>query len=101
MKSYTTVFKPEAEGHLDSLYDYIAGSASDDVAARYIDAIIADCLALSHFPQRGTARDDLSPGLRSISHRRRAVIVFTIEGDRVVIIGIFYGGQDWETALAN
>ena len=95
------MFKPEAQDHLDNLYDYIADSASDDVAARYIDAIIGDCFALSNFPQRGTALDDLSPGLRSISHRRRAVIVFTIEENRVVIIGIFYFGQDWETALVN
>jgi putative addiction module CopG family antidote len=30
---------------------------------------------------------------------RRVTIAFTIEGNSVIILGVFYGGQDYETAL--
>jgi toxin ParE1/3/4 len=53
------------------------------------------------FPERGTRRDDLSPGLRIVGYRRRATIAFTVESDAVIIQGIFYGGQDYEAALRD
>jgi toxin ParE1/3/4 len=37
--------------------------------------------------------------LRITSYRKRVVIAFDVDADRVNIIGIFYGGQDYETAL--
>ncbi|MGB5087418.1 MAG: type II toxin-antitoxin system RelE/ParE family toxin [Methylocystis silviterrae] len=54
---------------------------------------------LETFPERGTRRDDLRPGLRTIGFRRRVTIAFAVETDAVTIIGIFYGGQDLEAAL--
>ncbi len=47
-------------------------------------------------------RDDVRPGLRITNYRGRTVIAF--RGDdtarRVSVLGIFYGGQDYETALS-
>ena len=57
------------------------------------------CEKLEIFPHRGTRRDDLRPGLRTIGIRRRVMIAFAVEADAVTIIGIFYGGQDFEAAL--
>jgi plasmid stabilization system protein ParE len=37
--------------------------------------------------------------LRITSYRKRVVIAFDVDADRVNIIGIFYDGQDYETAL--
>jgi toxin ParE1/3/4 len=48
---------------------------------------------------RGTSREDIRPGLRTISYRKRVVVAFDVDADRVNIIGIFYGGQDYETVL--
>jgi len=48
---------------------------------------------------RGTQRDDVRPGLRVTNYKGRAVIAFTVDADRVSILGVFYGGQDYETVL--
>ena len=44
-------------------------------------------------------RDDARPGLRITHYRKRAVIAFDVDADLVSIIGVFYGGQDYETIL--
>ena len=41
----------------------------------------------------------MRPGLRITNYRKRAVIAFDVAGDWVSIIGVFYGGQDYETIL--
>ncbi len=97
--SYTVVFTPEAEAQLVELYGYIAAEASAEIAARFTDGIVTYCESLSTFPARGNRRDDIRPGLRIISYRKRVAIAFHVDEDRVNIIGIFYGGQDYEAAL--
>ena len=99
MKRYAVVFTPEARDQLVALYRLIATEASPDIALRYTDTIMSRCEALSLFPGRGTARDDIRPGLRITSFRKRSVIAFTVDADRVAILGIFHGGQDYEAAL--
>ena len=44
-------------------------------------------------------RDDVRPGLRITNYKKRAVIAFAVEADQVSIIGIFYGGEVYETVL--
>jgi hypothetical protein len=39
------------------------------------------------------------PGLRTIGFERRATIAFQVMQDEVVILRIFYGGEDYERAL--
>ena len=56
-------------------------------------------MALEISPARGTRRDDIRPGLRTIGFERRATIAFRIVGREVVIIRIFYGGRDFERIL--
>jgi plasmid stabilization system protein ParE len=61
------------------------------------------CSALRSLPERGTRRDDIRPGLRTVGFRRRVTIVFQLDEMRpaVIIHGIFYGGQDFEAALRD
>jgi len=101
VKTYKVVFSPEARAQLVDLYRHIAAAASPEVAARYTDAIVTHCEALSTFPMRGTMRDDIRPGLRITNYRKRAVIAFSVLDDMVAIIGVFYGGRDYETALQD
>ncbi len=98
---YRVVFSPEAEKQLAALYRYIAAAASPDIAARYTEAIVTYCESLKTFPHRGTKRDDIRPGLRITNHKKRAVIAFAVDAEMVSIIGIFYGGQDYETVLQD
>ncbi len=96
MKKYEVSFRPRAEADLFGLYQYIAEEAGTAVAGGYIEAA---CLALAAFPERGTRRDDLRRGLRTIGFERRATIAFQVMQDEVVIIRIFYGGRDYERAF--
>ena len=101
MKQYTVIFTPEAQEQLAALYHYIAVAASPEVAARYTNAIVTYCEGLHTFPLRGTCRDDIRPGLRITHYKKRTVIAFDVDAELVSIIGVFYGGQDYETDLQS
>ena len=96
------MFAPEAQEHLLSLYRYIAKHASPATAAKYTEAIVAYCERLGSFPQRGLLRDDVRPGLRLTNYRRRTVIAFEVDDANhfVAIIGVFYGGRNYEAFLS-
>jgi len=96
---YRIVFTPEARDELDQLYAYIAAAADVDIASRFVDGIIDHIAILKEFPKRGTPRDDLRPGLRTLAWRRRVTIAFMVEERDVVVFGIFYGGRDFESLL--
>jgi len=99
MKRYEVSFRPQAEADLFDLYRYIARESGTAVAGAYIDRIETACLALETFPERGTRRDDLRPGLRTMGFERRATIVFQVMEREVIIVRIFYGGRDYEREL--
>ena len=101
MSRYAVIFTPEAQEQLAALYHYIAAAASPNIAERYTSAIVAYCESLRDFPHRGTCRDDVRPGLRITNYKKRAVIAFAVEANLVSIVGVFYGGQDYETALQS
>jgi plasmid stabilization system protein ParE len=46
-------------------------------------------------------RDDIRPGLRVTNYKGRTVIAFNVEADQVFILGLFYGGQDYENVLQD
>jgi len=63
--------------------------------------VVTTCQGLALFPLRGAAREDIRPGLRLTHHKGRTVIAYAVDEDAqtVSILGVFYGGQDHETAL--
>jgi toxin ParE1/3/4 len=93
------VFRRAAENDLRELYDYIAERGGKSVAGKYIGRIEAACMNLAEFPERGTKRSELVPGLRIIGFERRAAIAFVVEADAVRIMRVLYGGRafpdDW------
>ncbi|AZO27742.1 MULTISPECIES: type II toxin-antitoxin system RelE/ParE family toxin [Mesorhizobium] len=91
---YRIVFHAKAEAELEQLYDDIAERASPAVAWDFVVGIRDHCLGLSTFPQRGTERVEIMPGLRIIGYRRAVSIVFAVDGERVLILGIFYAGRN-------
>ena len=76
---------------------------SVETADRYTEAVVAFCEKLATFPQRGVDRDGVRPGLKTTHYRGRTVIAYAVDeaAQRVSIIGIFYGGQDYETSLSE
>lgn len=97
----SVIFSPSARDQLDAIFDYIAEAASPAIAQRFTDAIVDHVGKLSDYPRRGTPRDDLVPGLRTISFRRRVTIAFGVDEDLVLVVGIYYGGQDYEAILRD
>jgi toxin ParE1/3/4 len=96
--AWTVVITNAAEADLTSIYDYIADRAGADVAFRFTQRIEDYCLGFADVPERGTRRDDLRPGLRTIGFRRRATILFELDRRKkqVVILGIYYAGRSLE-----
>ena len=102
MAPYTVVFATEAESQLAELYRYIANTGAPLNALRYTEAIVAYSEELATFPHRGTRRDDVRPGLRVTNYEGRAVIAFAVDdaARRVTILGVYYGGRDYESILS-
>jgi toxin ParE1/3/4 len=94
--SHRVRFMPRALADLNEIHDYIAPRGGATVADNYISRIHAFCMKLETFPERGTRRDDLAIGLRTLGFERRATIAFFVEGQEVWILRVLYGGQDVE-----
>ena len=67
-----------------------------DIALRFTDRLLDHIATLAEFPLRGTPREDIRPGLRTIAWQRRATIAYVVEDGDVVIVGVFYAGRDLE-----
>jgi toxin ParE1/3/4 len=92
-------FRPAAEADLNGLFDHLSLEASPRVAGDYVRRVHAACVGLETFPLRGAPRDDLGPGVRLLGFERRVAIAYAVEDDEVVILGVFYGGRDFEAIL--
>jgi toxin ParE1/3/4 len=97
--TYSVVFSPEATEDLLEIYRYIAKEASPVIAQRFTDAIVNHCERFRVFPERSIRRDDIRPGLHITNYKGRVVIAFSLEASRVSILGVFYGGRDYEAIL--
>jgi toxin ParE1/3/4 len=96
LKPFCVRYRPQAEADLDAIHDWLLRVASHDRADAYVDRIIAHCDSFADLPHRGTMRDDLSPGLRTTSWRKRLTIGFRVfETEReVAIIFIAWRGRN-------
>ncbi len=88
-----------AEDRLAELGLYIASEAGIAIANGYLDRIYATCMALAEFPERGRSRDDILPGLRTITMERRVTIAYRVRKTRVEIVTIAYAGRDFADEL--
>jgi plasmid stabilization system protein ParE len=78
MKRRRVSLSRDARIDLAELYDLIADTSGPSIAIGYIDRLERWCLGFDLAAMRGSARDDVLPGL---------------------ILRLFYGGRDWETQL--
>lgn len=87
------VWRRTAQTDLYALYDWIADQADPDTAYAYTSAIEAHAAGLTTYPQRGTPRDDLAPGVRTSNFRGRTVIAYRVS-DTVEILRVFHAGKE-------
>jgi toxin ParE1/3/4 len=98
---HTVVFDRDARADLGGIRDYIAKARDDEFAEAFVRRVILYCESFATIPHRGTKRDKIRPGLRTITWRRTITIAFIVSDatKQVVILGAFYRGRDVLSAL--
>lgn len=84
-----------------ALYDWIAERASPDTALGYIDRLERYIHGFDYASERGALRNDIREGLRTVGFERRVTIAFNVTAQEVIVLGLFYGGQNWQEALSE
>lgn len=92
------VVRAAAKEDLRRLARWVAEQASEEVALGYLGRIEAFIEGLDLASERGTARDDIRPGLRIIGFERRLTIAFAVRGSRVLVLRVFRSGRNWTDA---
>lgn len=103
-KPYTIAISTVAFSQIEDLYFYIAEKRGEGSAQSFTSGIQKFCMSLGNFPHRGTLREHPAvPSLRVVGFKRRVSIAFTVDdvSRSVTILGVFYGGQDFEHYLAS
>jgi plasmid stabilization system protein ParE len=93
------VFAETAKADLDDIYAWIVDHAGREVALAYTGRIERFCCQMTPLPQRGTARNDVRPGLRTVGFERRATIAFTVKDKDIIILRILYAGRSLDLAF--
>lgn len=96
--TYEVTFAALAESDLDSIYDYIARDSPAN-AINWVRRLRKQCADLADMPERGRRRDDMSPGIHTISFERRALIAYRIQGRKVRILRVLYAGQNYPDSM--
>ena len=97
MRPLDVAFRPAAIADLRGILLSIFEVGQSPVMARgYVRRLQGRCQKIGDAPGTGMPRDDLAPGLRIVTFERAAVIAYTIDGNRVSITNVFFGGGDFE-----
>ena len=102
-------FSSEAERDLDLILDFLVDQYMNfgeppevalDHAARRVRGIRSDAGRLAKAPHRGTLHDDILPGVRHATIGK-AIFWFDVResAGRVVVLGVFFGGQEHRIAM--
>lgn len=101
MKQYAIVWRPKARADILALYDWIAEQAGPLTAFEYTSKIEIHTEKLANFPDRGTPRNDLGTGLRTMPYQRRTVIAYRVMEEAVEILRVVHGGMDVDGLFEN
>lgn len=96
MRPLPVVWRSAARDDLLALYDWIADRADPETAFAYAARIEELAERLAEFPHRGTPRDDLVPGMRTVPYRRRVTVAYQVLENCVEVLRLVQSGQDWE-----
>jgi plasmid stabilization system protein ParE len=101
MARYAVSFDRDAAADLGQIRHYLAGVRDAGFANDFADRVIAYCESFGALPHRGTRRDTIREGLRTSTWRRTITIAFSVDDEarQVVILGMFYRGRDYLTAM--
>lgn len=98
---YAVQLSPLAIEDLIDLHRWVSGEADTATADGYLDRIEERIAKLSRFPNRGTPRDDLIAGLRTLTFERRLVIAYMPDGETVTVLRVINAARDLAPIFAN
>jgi toxin ParE1/3/4 len=102
VKRFEVTYRETASADILEIYRWIYEASLDPITAeRFTARLVAACERIGDMPHAGRPRDDLLPGLRSFTFERRAVIMYLVAVETVVITNVFYGGRDYESLLRD
>lgn len=70
---------------LIALHQWVSVEADIPTADGYLARIEERIAALADFPHRGSPRDDLIAGLRTLTFERRLLIAYSVDGQVVTV----------------
>lgn len=106
---YSVVRSVQCDEDLELIFDHLfdtyeeLGDTSDialDRAAKRLFGIENDLARLGDVPFQGTLEPEIMVGLRHVT-KNRAVFYFVIDetNETVLVLGVFFGGQDHRTHI--
>jgi toxin ParE1/3/4 len=86
---------------LIALHQWVSVEADIPTADGYLTRIENRIAALGDFPQRGSPRDDLVVGLRTLTFERRLIIAYNVDGRVVTIQRVINAFRDLAPILRS
>ena len=86
---------------LIALHQWVRVEADIPTADGYLGRIEERIAALADFPQRGSPRDDLVAGLRTLTFERRLLIAYNVDGQIVTVQRVINAFRDLAPILQN
>ena len=101
MGGYEVVLAEAALEDLAAIRKHVAITSSPQAADRLLERIFDHLDGLATTPMRGTSRQDIRPGLRTMGWRRTLTIAVWVDeaARRAVVVGVFFRGRDVASAL--
>jgi toxin ParE1/3/4 len=100
MKQLPVIYSDDARQDLDVIFAIVLEmSASIRTAENYVRRIEAACRDTGSLPYGGVPRDGIIDGLRIVPFKKRAVIAYIVKDGAVLILKVFYGGEDYQAIL--
>lgn len=93
MKVYPVLISAKAEEQLRAIQLIVARRDGPPAARRFIDRILTEIGKLEIFPERGTVRLELGPGIRVIGVHRSIDLAFVVHAEFVEVLRVTYAGQ--------
>jgi len=87
------LFAPNAEKNLEDIRDYIEDNGDAKAADSVVEKIFNVCSSLQKMPKMGKARDELAPGVRSITSGNY-VIYYRINEQSIDVLRVWHSHRD-------
>lgn len=97
---YKVSFSALAEEDVIGIYEFIAKD-SPSRALSFIRRLREQCETLKTMAARGPQRESLGPGVRIMVFERRVTAAYHIKNEQVVILRLFYAGQNIPSTLLD